>query len=178
MKRNEVFVVSAVMFVLVVFRIIMPEANFNPMGAIALMGAFLFKNRILAFALPFAALFISDIVLATQTAANFEYLFSVSFFFVYAAFALIIGIGILLAKKPSLVNTFGSSLLAAGIFFLVSNFGSWLFFEMYPKNLEGLAACMNAGIPFFRATLISQIVFSVGIYLVYSFATNRKLAIA
>ena len=178
MKKNQIILLAVIMIVLASVRVLMPEANFNPMGAIALMGGILFGKRVLAYLIPLGALFIGDLLMAGSSPMNSDYLFSTSFLFVYLAFVLIIGLGMLLAKKPTFVNVIGGSLGAAVIFFLVSNFGSWLFFEMYPKTLAGLATCMEAGIPFFRSTLVSQVIFSLGIYVIYSIATRRKLAIA
>jgi hypothetical protein len=84
----------------------------------------------------------------------------------------------LLAKKPSLSGVLGGSLLAAIVFFAVTNAGSWFTLPEYPKTFNGLMAAYTAGIPFFRNTLVSQVLFSIGIYVVYSFATQRKLTLA
>ena len=177
MKKNQIILLAIIMIVLASVRVLMPEANFNPMGAIALMGGVLFGKRIIAYLIPFGALFIGDLLMANSSPMYSDYLFSTSFLFVYLAFALIIALGILLAKKPNFINVLGGSLGAAVIFFLVSNFGSWLFLTMYPKTLAGLAACMEAGIPFFRSTLVSQVLFSLGIFVVYSIATRKNLAV-
>ena len=166
------------MIVLATVRVLIPEANFNPVGAIALMGGLLFGRKLIAFIIPLGALFIGDLLLASANPANSSYLFSSSFLFVYLAFASIIGLGILLAKKHTIMHVVGGSLGAAIIFFLISNFGSWLYLEIYPKSFSGLITALEAGIPFFRPFLVSQLLFSIGIYIVYSLATSKKIAIA
>ena len=53
-----------------------------------------------------------------------------------------------------------SSIGVGVVFFIVSNFGVWLGGTMYPMTFEGLVTCYVAAIPFFRATLTSNILFS------------------
>ena len=98
MKKNQIILLAIIMIVLASVRVLMPEANFNPMGAIALMGGVLFGKRIIAYLIPFGALFIGDLLMANSSPMYSDYLFSTSFLFVYLAFALIIALGILLAK--------------------------------------------------------------------------------
>lgn len=42
-------------------------------------------------------------------------------------------------------------------FFLISNFGVWLFW--YPRSFEGLLSCYLAALPFYRNTLIGDLFF-------------------
>ena len=51
--------------------------------------------------------------------------------------------------------------LSSIIFFLLSNFGVWLFSEFYTKDLEGLLQCYVLAIPFFTNTIISTFVFGI-----------------
>jgi hypothetical protein len=178
MKKSEIILLSVVFIALAAIRIFIPWANFNPVGAIALMGGVLFGKRAIAYAIPLGALFLGDLLLTSTSPMHSEYLFSSSFVLVYVAFALIIGLGMLLAKRPTLVNVVGGSLGASVIFFIVSNFGAWISLSMYPKTMAGLMTCMEAGLPFFRPTLVSQLVFSLAIYAIYAFATKRKIALA
>lgn len=178
MKNKEIIILSLVLFVLVILRVASPWPNFNPLGAVALMGGLLFTRRILAVTITFGALLLGDVLLSVNDATYSTYLFSSSFLFVYIAFAAILLIGMVLSKKPSIVNVLGGSLLAAVVFFLISNFGSWIYLEMYPKSIEGLSSCMAAGLPFFRGTITSQLIFSLGIYALYNIATSKKVVFA
>jgi hypothetical protein len=45
-------------------------------------------------------------------------------------------------------------------FFLVTNFLVWLRGTTYPQTLEGLLTCYLAGVPFYRQTLVGDLVFS------------------
>ena len=75
-----------------------------------------------------------------------------------------LAIGLLLRKNDNLLRVAGASLAASVSFFLVSNFGSFLFMEMYPKTWAGLAECYTLAIPFFRATVVSDMVFSLAFF--------------
>ncbi len=53
----------------------------------------------------------------------------------------------------------GATLAGAVIFFLVTNFADWYFFNMYAKSWQGLLDCYVAAIPFFRrGTLLADII--------------------
>lgn len=174
MKKRDIIILGILMIALVITRVYSPIANFNPLGAIALMSGLLFANRLLATGMTFGALLLGDVLLSFKNTTYSEYLFSSSFAFVYLGFAAILLIGIVLSRKVSVTNVLGGSLLAAVAFFLISNFGSWLYLEMYPKTIEGLTTCMAAGIPYFRGTLVSQVIFSLAIYVAYSVALQKK----
>ena len=53
-------------------------------------------------------------------------------------------------------------------FFLVSNFGSWIMqAQPYAYSLAGLVDCYEAGIPFHRSTLISDVLCSVSLFVAH-----------
>ena len=79
---------------------------------------------------------------------------------IYLSFALIVVLGIVALKKVNVARLAGCSLGASVIFFLVSNFGTWMSGMMYPKTGAGLVACYTAAIPFFQGTLISDLVYT------------------
>src|SRR5439155_4135435 len=81
-------------------RILPHPWNFTPVGAMALFGGAKFRTRASALALPVGALFLSDWVLG----------FYSGMWAVYAAFAVIVGIGRLIRKNPSLSALGGGAL--------------------------------------------------------------------
>lgn len=178
MKKTDIIILAVVLIALVVVRSVFNIPNFNPLGAVALMGGMLAAKKLWAWVLPFAALFAGDIIMSLSSPMYAEYIFSANFFFVYASFAAIIGVGIFFRKNPTLTKVLGGSLLAAVLFFLVTNAGSWILMPEYSKDLAGLMTSYEMALPFFRATLVSQIVFSFGIFVVYQFATSKKVALA
>jgi hypothetical protein len=104
-------------------------------------------------------------------------MFSTTFMFVYISFALMILLGTALKNKASVTGVTVGSILSAIMFFLVTNAGSWIALD-YDKSISGLINAYSAGIPFFRATLASQVLFSLGIFIVYNLATQRKTLLA
>ena len=58
-----------------------------------------------------------------------------------------------------------ASLAASLLFFLTSNFISWLEQSLpYGYSLSGLMNCYSAAIPFYRGTLVGDLVFSGGLF--------------
>jgi hypothetical protein len=65
-----------------------------------------------------------------------------------------------LSKTISMRRVIGSSLLVPISFFVISNFSVWVEWHMYPKTLSGLAACYVAALPFFRNSVVSEMLCS------------------
>lgn len=178
MKKQDIILLSAILVALVLIRVFFQIPNFNPLGAVALMGGVLFSSKVLRWVVPMGALLLGDVLLGLSSPMYMDYVLSLDFFFVYASFAAIILIGTFLSKNASLSKVLGGSVIAAVAFFLISNAGSWITMPEYSKDLSGLMSSYELALPFFRATLVSQVVFSLGIYVIYSLVTKRKVAIA
>ena len=100
---------------------------------------------------------------------RFVYQFPVTWetFVSTAWYALAILIGSLLkADKDTfkLPHIAGAALAGSVSFFIVSNLGVWVAFDMYPHTLAGLGSCYVAAIPFFQQTLTSDLLFTIGIF--------------
>lgn len=149
--------------------------NFTPIGAIGLFGAAYFQRRWLALLVPFAALFVSDLLL--NNIVYRQYYPTFTWFtsgWIYGAFALVMLAGwILVRRRVSAGNVLGASLTASLIFFLVTNFSVWLQSGMYPQTQAGLLACYTAGLPFLTNTLLGDLCFSVVLFGVYEWAAGR-----
>ena len=65
-----------------------------------------------------------------------------------------------LGKTISMRRVVGSALLVSVSFFVVSNFSVWAEWHMYPKTLGGLAACYVAALPFFRNSVVAEVLCS------------------
>lgn len=177
MKKQDLIVLSSIILVLIAMRSIFNIPNFNPIGAIALMGGILFHKKTTAFLVTIGALFLGDVILGLSSPIYMDYMFSTTFLFVYVAFLLMILLGTALKNRASLMTISLGSVVSAILFFLITNAGSWLALN-YDRSLSGLMSAYNAGIPFFRATLVSQLLFSLGIYIIYNLATQRKTSLA
>ena len=69
----------------------------------------------------------------------------------------------------SLSKRLGGALIAAFLFFLITNFGVWTT-GSYGYNFEGLLASYVLALPFFGYTFVSTLIFSVLIETVYKFS--------
>jgi hypothetical protein len=79
---------------------------------------------------------------------------------VYLSFSAIVMLGFFMKKangKLIILN----SIFSAVLFFIVTNFAVWATGSFYPKDLTGLLSCFTMGIPFFKYTLLSAIIFSL-----------------
>ena len=78
---------------------------------------------------------------------------------VYLSFSLIVVMGFYMKSSKStsvLFNSISSSVL----FFLVTNCAVWAVGSYYTKDLSGLMLCLTMGLPFFKYTLLSSVIFS------------------
>lgn len=81
-----------------------------------------------------------------------------------AWYAAAVVIGYYLARTVTAPRVAGAALSASITFYLVSNFGVWLGYDMYPKTWQGLLACYAAAVPFFRNTVVSDLLFSAVLF--------------
>jgi hypothetical protein len=157
MKKDsirEILIVATLIFLSALCRVFTNEIglwNFNAIGAAALFGGIVLKDKRLAYVIPLLSLFLSDVFLQCFTsihALDRNYLGQL--LFVYGAFLLITWIGTLI-KKVNVPTLLLSSIGTGVIFFLISNLGTFLTTDLYPKTGAGLLACYAAGIPFYQS---------------------------
>tara|TARA_B100000989_G_scaffold169548_1_gene126894 strand:+ start:199 stop:684 length:486 start_codon:yes stop_codon:yes gene_type:complete len=84
---------------------------------------------------------------------------------------LLIGIVSNIFKKNLGLRVTGA-IVGALIFFIVTNFGVWAN-GLYGLTLNGLIACYIAALPFFGNTIISTLIFSALIELIYNYSILR-----
>ena len=146
-----------VLFAVLVHARAVPMAfHFTPVAAALLFfGARMPRQRIVT---PLALLIVSDIYLN-----KFVYGYPLRWdqTVVWAWYLVILLFGGLLARNSSPLRVVGASLVASVSFFFVSNFAVWTVSrEMYPATWNGLMTCYIAAVPFFRNTLVSDLLFS------------------
>ena len=151
----------------VVLRVIPHPWNFAPVGAIALFGGAHFQRRSLAVLTPLAAMLIGDAFI------GFHSLMPV----IYATYALIAVIGILLRERRTSVPAIGGGvLLSSIIFYFTTNFAVWMMGTTYAKTGAGLIACYVAAIPFFGNTLASDALFTAILFGLFA-VSERKIPV-
>lgn len=133
----------------VLLRLVPHVPNVAPIGAMALFGGAQLPKKH-ALTLPIGAMLVSDIFLG----------FHNTMVWVYASFILTVLIGMLLRSRVSAGNVILASLASSVLFYLITNFGVWLFGSMYPKTLSGLMQSYIMGLPFFRNTLLGDLFYN------------------
>lgn len=159
------FVVLLILLGLVT-RLIPHWPNFTALGAVALFGGSQLTPKWLA---PFATFII---LLLTDFVIGFYAGFSV----VYLAFILMTIQGMFMKKHTS--NIVGHSVVASVVFFLITNFGSWMGSPMYPQNVSGLISAYYAGLPFMLPFMASTVLYSLGLTYALKLVENRFHAFA
>ena len=161
MKNNtiQLLFLTCLVILIALTRLLPHTDNFVPVFAMILFAAVHFRKKWQAILISVGALWVSDLYLNNWGRFSDYYnevvLFSAPFN--YLSYILIALIGIKLFKNSiTLPKVFGGSLLVGVMFFIVSNLGVW----MNPLYTKTLWACYIDAIPFFRATLASNILFS------------------
>jgi hypothetical protein len=156
-------------------------SNFAPFAAIALCGAAYFP-RPLKFALPLAALFLSDIVLNHHYDAP---LFSALVMCRYLTLVVIGLIGLSLENRASFKTMLPASIAASALFYGVTCTFAWLSDPGYAKNFAGLFQSLTVGLTtysatpswmFFRNSLVSDLAFTFFFVLCVQFSHRAEFA--
>lgn len=130
-------------------RLLPHPPNVTPIAAMALFGGAQSSSLAAAFAVPLAAMVLSDVVLG----------FHSTMLFVYGSFLLIVLVGALLRKRKTVVPLAMATLASSVLFFLVTNFGVWAMGSLYSKTWAGLITAYVAALPFFRNTVLGDLLY-------------------
>ena len=142
-------------------RLLPHPPNFSPVEAIALFGGAYFAQRHAAIWVPLVAMFLSDLALGLVNGGIYwSYFLSAGYLLVYLCIALTAVMGFGLRGRVGVLRVGAYSLLGSVLFFLVTNFGTWLGSTMYPRTGAGLMAAYVAGIPFFQWTVLGTLFYS------------------
>ncbi len=113
------------------------------------------------FWIPLALFAASDVLL---TKLVYHYPFKADTLVTWAWYAVALGIGMMLSKNDKLIRVAGASLLASVSFFVISNLAVFFAWNMYPKTWAGLVQCYALALPFFRNTVVSDMVFALAFF--------------
>ena len=133
-----------------VLRLAPHPPNFTPIGAMALFSGAYLGRKWLAFVAPLGALLLSDLVLGFYHGQAT----------VYFSVALIVMIGMMLLSRASPLRVGFAAIVSSVLFFVITNFGMWMFSGFYPRTTAGLEACFVAAIPFFQNTLTGDLFYA------------------
>ena len=151
-----------------VARLLPHPPNFAPVGATSLFaGARL--PRWQAYLIPLAMMAVTDPILSPLYGFKpyTKYLL-----FTYLSFLISVWLGRFLRNTENISRIAAVTVLNSIQFFLVTNFGSWLWFQAYPRTAAGLASCYVAAIPFFGWTLASDVFYTAILFGLYAWLTR------
>lgn len=133
-------------------RLIPHPPNFTPIEAIGLFAGAYLADRRMAFLVPLLAMALSDLVIGLHGGMAV----------IYGLIAFNVWLGLRMGARPRATAVVGYGLLAATVFFLVSNFATWASGGglAYTRDLAGLITCYVAALPFFVNTLAGMAVYS------------------
>jgi hypothetical protein len=162
-----------------------PEINlsgFTCVMAVSLFAGLTIKDKKIAFLFPLLTLFISDVLLQTLHALNiFPYAgFYSGQIINYILFVLLTLIGISLRhyKTPGIIT---AAIAGPTVLFLLSNFIVWktqATIMGYNTDINGLWQSYTFGLPFYRNSLISTIIFLPAFIAVYNSMMYKKFTLA
>jgi len=162
-KLENVFIASVIIITVAFMRIIPHIPNLAPVGGLALFsGAHL--NKKWAILLPLGAMIVSDIILG----------FHSTIFYVYGSFILITFLGQRLKKNPSARSLLSISLVSSTLFFFITNFGVWAATPLYSKDVAGLTSSFVMGLPFFRNTILGDLLYTFVFFYGFSYIKNLR----
>ena len=162
-KQNTSTIILAIILILAaaISRVVMYPHNFSPIIGMAIFSGAVIKDRRLAFVLPILSMFLSDVM--------FE-LFNIAPGF--WGWGQLVGYGILALitilafnlKKINVVSVVGYSLASSVIFYILSNLSFFIFdnpiYHTYTSDAKGFMQCYIQALPFFKTSLIADLVYS------------------
>jgi hypothetical protein len=155
--------ITGMIFLAALTRLFPHPPNATPLAAMALFGAAMIDNKRVAFAIPFAAMLLSDAIIGFHATAPY----------VYASFLLIGCIGLALRGRRSAAGVIAASLASSVLFFVLTNIGVWLSGGIYPRTAAGLFESFTLAIPFFRNTLAGDLFYSALLFGSWHWAERR-----
>lgn len=141
--------------------------NVTAVAAVALFAGWLIRSRVLAAAVPLAAMLVSDAFIGGYQPGVMVV--------VYAALVAPIFFRRLMGDGSNRARMFGGAILgslaASTLFFLTTNLAVWAFSSYYTRDGAGLAECFAAALPFFRYTAGGDLAFTTALFGGYALIT-------
>lgn len=150
----RVFVITAVIGVLAVYRLLPHPWNFTPVVATAIFGG-MYLSRSMGMVLPIGAMLISDLFM------SFDWVVTPA---VYGSILIAAWLGhVIVRGNPTgirfILRTGAGTIGSSVVFFVLTNFAVWISSGMYTLDVAGLVTCYVRAIPFFGNTLAGDMIF-------------------
>lgn len=154
-RHGTILLLAALAVLALAIRLLPGMPNVSAVTAFAMFAGFLLGRSVWGAIAAIGILAISDLVLGA-----YDWRIQAS---VYAALSFPALIGPFLRRLPRqwiLPGALGGALGASFVFFGVTNFAVWLFGSSYPATSDGLIACYVAAIPFYRLTMVGDVLWT------------------
>ncbi|MBI3997237.1 MAG: hypothetical protein HY352_06225 [Candidatus Omnitrophica bacterium] len=164
-SRTSSWLVYGLIALGIVSRLVPHPWNATPVMAIALFaGTYLSKRW--AILLPLIIVAVSDLIIGWHNTVPFT----------WGAFLLtgILAWGI--RSRPTATRVLAGALGGSLLFFVLTNFGVWVAGGLYPRTIAGVWECYLAAIPFFRGTLVGDLLYTAVLFVGYNAVTHTRLA--
>ena len=150
--RSELLAISLIVLA-VISRWLPHPPNMAPIAAMAIFSGLVLRQR-WAVGVPLLALFLSDLLIG---------FYGPTMLAVYGCFGVSFVIGRWASQKVSFMRLVLATLGSASLFYLITNAAVWGFGTMYSHDLAGLGQAYLAAIPFFRNSLVGDLMY-LGIF--------------
>ncbi|MBK8054058.1 MAG: hypothetical protein IPK35_12510 [Saprospiraceae bacterium] len=187
MKTNNKMIVVVLLMIIGAFSRLIPHVpNFTPTEGITIFGVAFLGRKYLSIILPCVLIYLTDFVINNTVARSFftevegTVWFSNYMIFNVISLVLVVFTTSIILKKINIVSVALAAILASVIFYVITNFGA-LFSpaSLYTKDFSGLMQSYLAGLPFFRTSLFSNLMFTTiifGSYYIINSISAIKLA--
>lgn len=174
------FITTTLLIVLVISsRFLTSTFGFTPILAVGVFGGALFMKKRWALIIPIAAIWLSDLFITNTLYAQSNegiVFFYPGWYWQYGVYILIPLLSIALFKnKINLSKIAGMSVASPVLFFLITNFGTWLTSGLYPITMGGLGTCFLLALPFFKGYFLGTVVYSTVLFGTYYLVEQRSI---
>jgi hypothetical protein len=161
--RINLMIMLGIVALAAVWRLVPHPDNMAPVAAMALFAGARLSHPLARYALPVAAMVISDLLIGFHSTMGFVY--------VGMLFAVLVGSFL---RDRGVAAYAGASVGNSLVFFLITNFGVWMMSGMYAPNAGGLVASYAAGLPFLWKTLAGDLFFTMCFFTLFSLVDHAR----
>ncbi len=159
----------------IALRIVPHPWNLTPLGAMFLFSGATFRRKRDSLLVPLVALLLSDYAVIHLLYGGRYRWFSP---YTWVGFLLVGLIGWTIRNRITLARVPVASMAGSAVFFLVSNFGVWVAWKLYPPTFSGLVQCYVAALPFFKNAVFGDLAYAALMFGSYQWLRHRQLAAA
>jgi hypothetical protein len=178
LDKQAVWVAIVLILVAASSRLLPHWHNFTAVGGVGLFGGYFFRKKIWAFLVPLLAMWISDLILNNLVYSAFNdgfVFFSKWMIWSYLGFVGMVLISQMSIKTATPLKILTAVGLGTMVFFILSNFGAFLYDPIYQKTPDQLLVAYIAGLPFLLNTVLANLFFTSILFVLYELVISKSL---